>query len=68
MQGVDGFCLAIQPTEGEMGTIGRKFAYFSRKIYWLCPYSLFWREGYSDHKSDKIICRKFHDGIPVGIW
>jgi hypothetical protein len=33
MQGVDGFCLAIQPTEGGMGTIGRKFAYFSRKIY-----------------------------------
>jgi len=24
VQGVIGFCLAIQPTEGDMGTIGRK--------------------------------------------
>jgi hypothetical protein len=37
VQGVDGFCLAIQPTDGDLGTIGRKFTYFLYKNIMIAP-------------------------------
>ncbi|CAI8598259.1 unnamed protein product [Vicia faba] len=32
-QGIDGFCLAIQPTEGDMGTIGQNFMTGYRLVF-----------------------------------
>lgn len=64
VQGVIGFCLAIQPTDGDMGTIGRKIEYFPKQsaIYHLTlkihPWSLNWWT----------ICRELHDRLQAGIW
>lgn len=33
LQGVDGFCLAIQPADGDMGTIGRKCQHYTLQIF-----------------------------------
>ena len=65
VQGAIGFCLAIQPADGDIGTIGRKYAH---NCPWKMP--LFIK---SSACSQKVLylsgtsCREFHDGISGGL-
>lgn len=76
VQGAVGFCLAVQPTDGDIGTIGRKFRSVKAfdTYYKFCVFvnilfhlvaSVNAQCPFLYHLSDMImLCRELHDWIP----
>jgi len=65
VQGVIGFCLAIQPADGDIGTIGRKYAH---SCLWKMPLVI--KSSACSLEAlylNGTLCREFHDGISGGL-